>query len=230
MTALPAIGHNNPPDPLDDVLAPYGHDISEAENWLDGKAVETEAQMRAVDRLAAAIREARRDVERARESACAPLHDAWKAEMARWKPTQDDLARIQKGLAAVVDGFKRRLDEEQEAKRRAVEAEAEAARQRAEALLAEARAGDIESQREAAQAMAAVRAAERDAAAVRKGAVKGLRTVTRWEVTDLSALLRWINANDRPALGAFAEDYARKHHGDGTDRPGLRVWKEKIAI
>ena len=39
--------HNNPPDPIDEALAPFGDVISEAENWLDGSPVENEAQMKA---------------------------------------------------------------------------------------------------------------------------------------------------------------------------------------
>ena len=39
-------------------LAPYGDAISEAENWLDGTKVETEAQMQAVDAILKEIRSA----------------------------------------------------------------------------------------------------------------------------------------------------------------------------
>ena len=48
MNAPAAIGHNGF-DPIDEALAPFGDVISEAENWLDGQKVETEA-----DALAAA--------------------------------------------------------------------------------------------------------------------------------------------------------------------------------
>ena len=41
--------HNGPPDPIDEALAPFGDTITEAEGWLDGTAVETEGQMKAVD-------------------------------------------------------------------------------------------------------------------------------------------------------------------------------------
>ena len=33
---LPTRNHNNPPDPIDEALAPYGDAIEEAQNWLDG--------------------------------------------------------------------------------------------------------------------------------------------------------------------------------------------------
>ena len=39
------IGHNNPPDPIDVALAPYGYVIEEAGNWLDGEPVQYEYQL-----------------------------------------------------------------------------------------------------------------------------------------------------------------------------------------
>ena len=36
---LATIGHNNPPDPIDEALAPFGDVITEAEVWLDGTRV-----------------------------------------------------------------------------------------------------------------------------------------------------------------------------------------------
>ena len=119
MNTRAVVGDNNPPDPLDEAIAPFGDAITEAENWLDGEPVTTEGQMKAVDKLAKDIRSARRALDDAKKSATAPLHDAWKAEIARWKPTEDDLDRIQKGLAALVDGYKRNLAAEKaEAKRK----------------------------------------------------------------------------------------------------------------
>jgi hypothetical protein len=101
----PALGHNNPPDPIDEALAPFSDAISEAENWLDGEPVENEEQMKAVDAILADIRKAGTALASAQKSSTAPLHDAWKAEIARWKPTVDDIERMKKGLAALVDPF-----------------------------------------------------------------------------------------------------------------------------
>jgi len=80
MTNPAPIGHNSPPDPIDEALAPYGDAISEAENWLDGTPVENEDQMKAVDAVIKDIRAAKSDLVKAKKSATAPLHDAWKAE------------------------------------------------------------------------------------------------------------------------------------------------------
>ena len=234
-----AIGHNLPPDPLDEALAPYGDFIEEASNWLDGSPVETEAQMKAVDALLKQIKAAHKSVETAQKSEAAPLHDAWKAALARYKPTLEDLDRVKRGLVAAVDGFKRKLAQERaeaEAKARA-EAEAKAraeaeAKARAAAEAARlANAADLEAQRAAAEAQREAEAAQVTAAKASKATkeTKGLRTVTKYEVTDHRALLHWIAKNDRDAITAFLNEYARRNHSMGCQRDGLRVWQEKVA-
>ena len=60
--------------------------------------------------------------------------------------------------------------------------------------------------------------------------MKGLRTVTRYEITDHRALLNWIAKNDRDAVTAFIEEYARKEHKVIANADGLRVWTEKEAF
>lgn len=225
----PQMGHNNPPDPMDEVLAPFGDYITEAENWLDGGVVETEAQMHAVDTLAREIRSARSAIDKARKAVTEPLHAAWKAEVARWKPTEDDLDRIQKGLAAAVDGFKRRLDAERAEAERAARAEADAKARAAHEAAMRASDTDLEAQREAAKATAEAEAATKAAQqAARANDVKGLRTVWRHEITDHKALLNWIARNDRDAITAFIEGYAASHY---RQRPmdGVRAWSEKEA-
>ena len=229
MNDMAPIGHNNPPDPIDEALAPYGDTITEAEGWLDGKPVENEGQMKAVDALIKEMKSARKAVDEARDGVTKPLHEAWKAEVARWKPTQDDLDLQIKGLVALVDGFKRKLAAEKEAARKAAWEEAEAKRREAEAKIASANTADIEAQREARSAMEAADLARAQASVAQKDTVKGLRTVTRYEITDHRALLHWIAANRRDDLTAFIEGWAQKNHKD-SNADGLRVWQEKEAF
>ena len=222
--------HNNPPDPIDEALAPYGDFIDEASNWLDGSPVETEAQMKAVDDLLKQIKAAHKSVEAAQKSESAPLHDAWKAALARYKPTLDDLDRIKKGLIGAVDAFKRKLAAERAEAERKARAEAEEKARSAREAATRAQETDLEAQRAAAEAQAEAERAQIDATKASKAAqVKGLRTVTRYEITDHRALLHWIAAHDRDAITAFIEAYANKNHGDGRTRDGLNVWKEKVA-
>lgn len=221
--------HNNPPDPIDEILAIHSDAISEAENWLDGEPVENEAQLKDVDALTKAIKSALKDANAGEKSAAAPLHDAWKAEKARWKPTLEDLARIRDGLVALAAPFKARLAEEKRAQERAAWEAAEKARRDAEAKAAQANASDIEAQREAAQAAQEAIEAQKAASAASKDKVGGMRTVSKFEVTDMRALINWIATNDKPAIAEFATEYARKNHKD-TAMDGVKSWTEKEAF
>ena len=222
--------HNNPPDPLDEALAPYGDYITEAEGWLDGEPVSDEAQMKAVDAILKEIKAAEKAVTAAQKSEAAPLHDAWKAALARYKPTLDDLGRIKKGLIAAVDGYKRKLAAERaEAERKAREAAEAKARAAHEAAI-KAQESDLEAQRAAAEAQREAEIAQIEAAKATKAAtVKGMITRTFYKVEDHRALLHWIAKNDRDAITAFVEEYARRNHSLGCKMDGLRVWQDKVA-
>lgn len=228
MTNPAPIGHNSPPDPIDEALAPYGDAISEAENWLDGTPVENEDQMKAVDAVIKDIRAAKSDLAKAKKSATAPLHDAWKAEIARWKPTEDDIECRLKGLAAVVDPFKRKLAAEKEAAKRAAYEEARRKEREAEEAARNADVSDYEAATEAARLQAEAVDAKKAASAANKDTVKGLRTVTRYAIEDHRAALHWIAANDRDAVTAFIEEYVRRNH-KAAEIGGVKVWQEKEA-
>lgn len=227
-----AIGGNNPPDPLDIALAPYGDYITEAESWLDGEPVKDEAQMKAVDALLKQIKAAKKDVTEAEKSVCLPLHDAWKAGKAKFKPTLDDLDRMSKGLVSLVGGFKKQIAREQEEARRKAEAEARRKREEAEAKAREAAAGDIEAQRAADAAIAEAKQATKEAKQTE--VTKGLRTVTKYAIDDHRALLHWIAANDRDAITAFIEEHARRNYkanfAAGIIPAGMRIWTDREAF
>ncbi len=225
----PASGHNMPPDPIDEALAPYMGAIEEAENWLDGNPVEDEAAMKAVDVLIADIRKAKSDLGKAKKSSTAPLHDAWKAEIARWKPTEDDIERRLKGLVAVVGPFKRKLAAEKEALRRAAYEEAQRKEREAREAAAKADAADYEEQVEADRKAQEAMDAKKAASAANKDTVKGLRTASRHEITDHRAVLHWIAQNDRDAITAFIEDYVRRNHKTAKI-DGVNTWKEEEAF
>lgn len=230
MNPRAVIGGNAPPDPIDAICAQYEAAREEAENWLDGTVIETEAQMKAVDALRADARKFRMALEAGQKSATAPLYDAYKAEGARWKPTIDDAQRIEKGLVATVDVFKRKLAAEKDEADRKARAEAEAAMLAAREAAAAANAADIEAQRAAAEAQRRADEAVAAAKAASKDTVKGLRTVTHYEITDHRALLNHIAQTRRDDLTAFIEEWARKNHKQHRAAPGLRVWDKKEAF
>jgi hypothetical protein len=184
--------------------------------------------MKAVDAVIKDIRAAKSDLAKAKKSATAPLHDAWKAEIARWKPTEDDIERRLKGLAAVVDPFKRKLAAEKEAAKRAAYEEARRKEREAEEAARKADVSDYEAATEAALLQAEAIAAKKAASAANKDTLKGLRTVTRYAIQDHRAALHWIAANDRDAVTAFIEEYVRRNHKT-AEICGVKVWQEKEA-
>lgn len=229
MNVQAKMGDNNPPDPIDEALAPFGDAISEAENWLDGEPVTNEDQMKAVDAVLKDIKEALKAVKAGEESEAKPIYDRWKATKARWKPTIDDLDRIKKGLAACTDAFKKKLaDAKREAERKAW-LEAEEKRKQAEAAARAADEADIDAQREAAAKIQEAQDAQKQASAASRDTVKGMRTVHKHEITDLRAALHWIAREDKEAISAFVEEYVRKNFRDHSI-DGVRAWTEKEAF
>lgn len=224
-----AIGGNNPPDPIDEALAPHGDTIDEAQNWLDGEAIENDEQLKATDKLLKALKQALKDVNAARDATTKPLHEVWKAEVARWKPTQEDLDRMIKGIVAAQDPYKKMLAAKKEEERRAAWKAAEAAREAAERAAMEASASDIEAQREAAAMAAQAQAAKEAASAKQKDTVKGMRTVHKHQTRDYRAALHWIVKHDRDATTAFIEAYVAKHNRD-IQIDGVTSWQEKEAF
>lgn len=216
--ARATIGDNNPPDPIDEITAPYDDKRANAEIWLDGKAVETEGEMKAVDEARSDMRAWRIGLEAGQKEAASPLYKVYKAELERWKPTIEDAQRIEAGLVAIVDVFKRKLAAEKEAARKAAESEAWAKTRAAEEAARNADASNIAATRAAADAMAEAEAAQRAAMAAQKDTVKGLRTVTKYVTLDPVLLARWLWTNDRAAQDEFHNDRAKKL---GLHLPGV---------
>lgn len=229
MNPRAVIGGNSPPDPIDQITGPFEPFREEAENWLDGQPVENEAQMKAVDALRKSMREWRLALEAGQKAATAPLHEIYKAELARWKPTIEDAKRIEGCLVAAVDSFKRKLAAEKAEAERKARAEAERKMREAQEAARIANAADLDAQRAAAEAQYEAEKAAARAAAASKDTVKWLRTVTHHEITDHRALLNWIARNDREAITAFIEEWARRNHKKHRNADGLRVWEEKEA-
>lgn len=229
MNAHAQVGHNNPPDPIEMVIAEYDAVISEAQNWTDGEPVADEAAMNSVDALIKEFKTYRSALAKAGKERTDPLHKAWKAEVAAVKVYTDDADLIQKSLVAVVAPFKAKLAAEKEAERRAAWEAAEKARIEAEAAERAANAASIDEQRAAQEAKQAALDAQKAAQKASKDTVKGMRTVTKHEIVSMRDLVNWIAANDKAAMAEFAREYARKHHADIPDN-AVRTWTEKEAF
>lgn len=223
------IGGNNPPDPIDVALEPFGPILEEAANWLDGAEVENDGQLAATDTLLKELKAARKAVDVARDECTKPLHEAWKSEVARWKPTQDDLDRQVKCLVAAQAPYKAKLAAEKEEARRKAQEEADRIAEEARKAHLAANAASIEEQRKADELIAAAEEAQKQARIAAKDTVKGMRTVQVYEIEDHRAALHWIAKHDREAVTAFIEDYVRRNF---KARPidGVKVETKKEAF
>ena len=222
------MGHNNPPTPIEAWSTAYDDTIHEVNNWLDGQEVETDAQLAEVDSLLAEIKAAESALKEAKEGEYRPHKDACDKVVADYKPHLEEMARMKKGLAAVGEPFKIRKREAEEAARRAAYEEAERLKREAEMAETKANAANIEEVREAAAAKQTAQDAKRMASQT-KVETKGLRSVWKHEVVSTSAVLRWINENDRAALDAYAANYSRQNHREMPDSV-VRSWQEKEAF
>jgi hypothetical protein len=205
------IGGNNPPDPIDVTLEPFADTLLEAENWLDGATVENDGQLEATDAILKDLKEARKAVDQARDECTKPLHEAWKAEVARWKPTQDDLDRQVKCLVAAQAPYKAKLAAEKEAARLKAEQEAAEKLRAAQEAHRAANAASIEEQRRADELAREAEQAAKAASRAAKDTVKGMRTVQVYEIVDHKAALHWIARNDKAAMTAFIDEYVRRN-------------------
>ena len=223
------IGGNAPPDPIDTALEPYSDILEEVANWLDGATVENDGQLTATDALLKELKAARKAVDEARDDCTKPLHEAWKSEVARWKPTQDDLDRQVKCLVAAQAPYKQKLVAEQEAAKAKAREEAERIAEAARQAHLAANAASIEEQRKADELLAAAEEAAKAVAKADKATVKGMRTVQVYVIESHKEALNWIARNDRDAVTAFIEEYVRRNFKTLTIE-GVKVTMEKEAF
>ena len=228
-STLATIGHNNPPDPIETLLAEWDGTLSEAQNWTDGEPVTDKAGMDAVDIVLKEIKSYRSALTKAAKERTDPLHKVWKSEVAAVKVYTDDADLIQKALVATVAPFKEKLAAEQREVERLAWAETNRLRREAEALAAKANVADVDAQREANAARQTVIDAEKTAKKAVTAAPKGMRKVTKYETTDRKAALHDIAANHRDAMTAFIDQFVASNHKKFTIA-GVRVWEEKEAF
>ena len=227
------IGHNQAPaeviDPMELAVSAFSDDREMAQMWLDGRKVENQGQMEAVDALSVTMREALKDLEVAKEGEYRPHKVLSDSVIAKYKPTLEDYGIIIKGLVGLVGPFKKKLaDDAAEKTRLAFEAARKLERE-AEAKVAAADVSDIDAQREAVVAKKEAIDAHKVAKSVSKEKPKRMRSVTKHEITDHKAALHWIAVNDRDAMTAFIEEYVHKNH-KGPAINGVKVWTSKEAF
>lgn len=211
--ALATIGHNSAglePTPFDLSASEIGDLFAEAQHWLDGSGVTTEAEATAVSKLLDLLRQAEKRADERRKEEAEP-HDKAKAEIqARYGALIGNTKSVKGKAILAMECCKKALAPWLEAEETRKHAEAMAARKAADEAAERARAafqatevsdlsGRIEAERlagEAKQAEALAKDADKDRAAARGGVrAVTLRAVYRAEVTDRRAVLNWFAAN-----------------------------------
>lgn len=236
-----ALGDNNPPEP-----SPFeGFDIHlsdlfvEAKNFLDGAGINSDAEAEAVSKLLDLIRTAGKDADKARAEEKKPHDDAAKEIQAKWKPLLEraDLAvdTCKKALAP----WLQRKEAEARVVAEAARADAEAKARAAEVAMRAADVTDLDA-RERAEAL--VKDAKRaDAAAsraekARPQATGGARATTlrtryRAELVDATAALRHYVATNPCAIKACLQGLADTDVREGRHQiPGVAVHPEQTVV
>jgi hypothetical protein len=238
--AVADIGHNNPPEPtpFERASGRIADLMAEAQNWLDGSGVSSQAEADGVSKLLSDIRRASSEAEDARKAEAKPFDDGKAEVQARYKPllARADLASetCKRALRPFLEKIEAEKRAVAEAARKEAEAKAAAARQ----AMAEADSLDIAA-REKAEALAAqAKAAEKAATkaendkAAGKGGLRAvtLRSVWRAEMTDRAVACRhfWKHHPEGfdEALNTMAAQAVRS---GAREIPGFTVTEEKVA-
>lgn len=236
MNDTPGIGHNR--SPFDLVTERIDTLNVEANNWLDGEAIETQGQADDVSKLLDEARKAKKEADDARKVEAKPFDDGKAEVQARYKPLltkADTIADLCKKLLAPF--LAKQEAEKRDAERKARE-EAEAKAVAAQAAYKAAKDTDLAAREEAERLIEDAKIAERVAAKAAKdrGAAKGgtravtLRTHYEPEITDLREFGRYA-WNEHPAeMREFLDHLARKLILAGKrELPGVTIHKQQRA-
>lgn len=237
--ATAAIGHNAPPDPFDGFSAHIEDLFEQAQQFLDGEPIATEAQAQDVSRLLNMVRKTSTDAENARKAEKKPHDDAAKAVQAKWKPLLD---RLDLAASTAKNALAPFLRKQEEAQRAAAQAAMEEARQQAQAA---AQAAERVSDTDLA-GQSSVRILRENAAALEKTATRlgkqkahakggeraiGLRSVWTPVLTDACAALRHYRERQPEELKEWLLGQAEKDVRAGARSiPGFEINEERKAV
>jgi hypothetical protein len=234
----PVIGHNRP-DPFTLISESIEDLLLEANNYLDGKAIETEEQERAVASILTRLRREANAADDLRKAEKKPHDDAAKVVQAKWQPL---LSKADLAVNVAKNALASFLRKKEEAQRAAAQAAIEEARRQAEAAAQAAvsvRDDDLAGQTTVRVLKENAAAAEKLAAKLDRAKVQakggeravGLRSVyTPVLVAPMEALKHYMQAQPEP-LKEWLVQQARKDVRAGKRAiPGFEIHEEKVAV
>jgi len=240
MSNLAAIGHNNPPTPFDEAQTEITDLYDEAKGWLDGEPVASEGMAEGISKLLNMIRAAKKKADEARKVEKKPFDDGAKEVQERYNP-------LLKKADLAADACKKALApwlEQQEAEKRAAEAEArriaEEKRREAEEAIRASKVDDLEAReaaeeklKDAKKAEATANRAAKDTAKASGGVGRAVSLRTEHEpelVSGVEAARHYWNTN-RAEMEAFLLEMARKDVRAGKRSiPGFTITEVKKAV
>lgn len=238
----PPMGHNRTrfeilSGDLDDL-------IMEAKNWLDGEAIQNDAQAGEIGKLRDAIRTKVKELDEERKVEAKPHDDAKKAIQDRYNKLIKDGTGLgplaMKTCNDVLAPYLRKKDDEQRAAALAAQKAAqEAAYAAQQAAIQAAAATDLE-QRQSAEDMLKnaksllIEANRADKAKPQVGGGSrniGLKSVWRGEVTDYSAALSHYRTTQPEALRNWIDEQVAKDVRSGSRViPGVKIHEDKVPV
>lgn len=246
MNAIAKIGHNQPPATPFDIVSEKITDLyDEAKNWCDGEEITSQEQADAVQKLMRLIQSAEKEADAARVEENRPFDEGKAAVQAKYAPLIANTKTIKGKTILAIEACKkalapwlRKVEEENRRKaeeaRKEAEAKAEAARaamaqrqsledrDRAEALVREAKQAEADARR----------AANAKAGAKGEGRAVTLRDKYTPEVTDFTAYARHVWTAHRSDMEDFLRMHAVKLVAAGIHSrlPGVTVHHERVPV
>lgn len=227
---VPSVGHNagtlSLPEEIDDAA-------TQALAWLTKTGIKDKVAADTAANWRARLLELGKQADKEREAEKRPHDEAAKAVQAKWKPsieTASDAAnRLRDALTAWMRAEDARVRAEQEAKRKEAEEAARKQREAAEAARREAEANNLPPPPEPEDVPLPLPPVEpvRVQAGGQRGRKAGLRTITKYVVTDYAAALAHVK--DHPDVRAAVEKVAAAQAKAGATVPGVETQTEQVA-
>ena len=232
---LPPRDHNQPPQtPFDTASDRIDLLHLEAANWFDGDPIENDGQHKAIKKLLADVRTARKDADTARKVENKEF-DEGKAEVqGRYNPLLKKADTITDICKKVLAPWLVKVQVEIDAAAELARKDADEATAKSQEAFAKADPTNLEAREEAERyaddAKAAKAAANRAAKVTSGDKTVSLRSVFTGSIYNLTACAKHYWNTDRAAREELIREMVRRDVRAGTrDIPGVEITEERVA-
>jgi len=218
--------------PFDEHNEAIGDLWTEAEAWLNGDGIKSEADAEGVEKLLDLSRKAKKAADEARAEAKRPHDEAGKAVQAQWTPIIRRADTIADACKEVLAPWRAKIKAEKDAIAEAARRDAEDIRRKAQEAM-QASAGNVLARQDAEHLLNSAKIAEKDAAKATKAAAtgNGLRTTPKAVLVDGAKAAEHYWRTRRDDFRAFLQKLADSDARSGTHSiPGFEIVEEKTAI